>query len=92
MGHILMQIGQELVAAFDQLERQKNLSQHWIKIHALENEGDVITRRAMGDLFTHESDAIELIKWKDVYALLEKAVDRAEDIANVLEGVMIKNG
>lgn len=89
-GHILEQIGQELATAVDLLESRKNITQHWVKIHELENLGDRITRRAIGDLFA-SNDPIHIIKWKDVYALLEKTIDTAEDVANILESVTIKN-
>jgi predicted phosphate transport protein (TIGR00153 family) len=91
MGAILLQIGQELVQAFDKLESRKDMNQHWVRIHGLENEADKVTRQAIGDLFQNSPDPVYIIKWKDVYALLEKTVDRTEDIANILESVTIKN-
>jgi predicted phosphate transport protein (TIGR00153 family) len=91
MGGILVQIGQELVRAFEKLESRKDMAQHWVKIHDLENQGDRVTRQAIGDLFSAADDPFYVIKWKDVYALLEKTVDRTEDIANILESVTIKN-
>lgn len=89
-GEVLLQVGQELVAAIDLLETRRNITQHWVKIHELENQADQITRAAIGDLFT-SNDPIHIIKWKDVYALLEKTIDTAEDVANILESVTIKN-
>jgi predicted phosphate transport protein (TIGR00153 family) len=91
MGDILIQIGEELTQAFDKLESRKDMAQHWVRIHDLENQGDRITREAIGALFQSSPDPIYLIKWKDVYALLEKTVDRTEDVANILEAVTIKN-
>lgn len=91
MGDILLEIGHELVQAFDKLESRKDMTQHWVKIHDLENQGDRITRAAIGALFRNNQDPIHIIKWKDVYALLEKTVDRTEDVANILESVTIKN-
>ena len=91
MGDILLQIGAELVEAFDKLETRKDMNRHWVRIHDLENQGDRIIRQAIGDLFQNSKDPIYIIKWKDVYALLEKTVDRTEDIANILESVTIKN-
>jgi uncharacterized protein len=60
-------------------------------VHDLENQADRITREAIGELFQNNQDPIHVIKWKDVYALLEKTVDRTEDVANILEAVTIKN-
>lgn len=91
MGDILVTIGQELVQAIDELETRKNTTQHWVAIHALENQGDSVTRQAIGALFQNGQDPVEIIKWKDVYALLEKTIDRTEDVANILESVTIKN-
>jgi predicted phosphate transport protein (TIGR00153 family) len=91
MGDILVQIGQELAQAFDQLETRKDMTQYWVRIHDLENQGDRVTRQAIGALFQNSPDPIYIIKWKDVYSLLEKTVDRTEDVANILESVTIKN-
>lgn len=91
MGTVLVQIGEELVQAIEKLERRKDMERHWVNIHNLENQGDTITREAIGALFQNSLDPVYIIKWKDVYALLEKTVDRTEDIANILESVTIKN-
>lgn len=91
MGEILVQIGQELIQAFEKLEARKDMTRHWIRIHDLENQGDKVTRQAIGALFQDGHDPIHVIKWKDVYSLLEKTVDRTEDVANILESVTIKN-
>jgi predicted phosphate transport protein (TIGR00153 family) len=90
-GDILLQLGQELVQAFDQLESRKDMTEHWVRIHDLENQGDRVTRQAIGALFQNSLDPIHIIKWKDVYSLLEKTIDRTEDVANILESVTIKN-
>lgn len=91
MGAILLQIGEELIQAFDKLESRNDMTRHWVRIHDLENQGDRITREAIGNLFQNSQDPIYVIKWKDVYGLLEKTVDRTEDVANILEAVTIKN-
>ena len=91
MGAILGNIGDALVSAVGELENRENISQHVVRIHDLENQGDRVTREAISSLFRTSLDAIFIIKWKDVYALLEKTVDTTEDIANILENVTIKN-
>lgn len=91
MGDILVQIGEELVQAFDRLDTRNPSTEHWFRIHDLENQGDKVTRHAIGSLFQDSQDPIYIIKWKDVYSLLEKTVDRTEDVANILESVAIKN-
>jgi predicted phosphate transport protein (TIGR00153 family) len=83
---------EELVRALTKLNGFKNVSPHWIEIHRLENEGDRIARKAMADLFTDDGpDPLEVIKWKDVYALLEDTIDACEDAANVIERIVVKH-
>jgi uncharacterized protein Yka (UPF0111/DUF47 family) len=64
---------------------------HCVEINTLENEGDVALRSIMADLFENEKDAIELIKWKDIYQLLEEAIDVCEDVSNIAEGIVLKH-
>ncbi len=82
---------EQLVEGLGKLKKFKGLEQHWIEIHRLENEGDRIARQAVAELFKHGQDPIEVIKWKDVYALLEDAIDAAEDAANVIERIVVKH-
>jgi len=88
---IVVQQCEELVKALEKLKGFKNVSPHWIEIHRLENEGDRIGRKAVADLFTNGNDAMDVIKWKDVYALLEQAIDANEDAANVIERIVSKH-
>jgi predicted phosphate transport protein (TIGR00153 family) len=62
-----------------------------VEINRLENEADVLHREALGDLFAHATDAIEVIKLKDLYAFLEDATDRCEDAANSIETIILKS-
>ena len=82
---------EQLVEGLGKLKKFKGLEQHWIEIHRLENEGDRIARQAVAELFKHGQNPIEVIKWKDVYALLEDAIDAAEDAANVIERIVVKH-
>jgi len=76
----------------DDLEkRPKNLSDHWIEVNRLENDGDRLYRDAVAELFDGDMKCVEIIKWKDVYATLEKAVDDCEHVANILESIVLKN-
>lgn len=63
-----------------------------VEINDLENQADAVFRSAMGELFDEESDPAEIIKWREIYSNLEDATDKAEDVANVLEGVVLKYG
>jgi uncharacterized protein len=62
-----------------------------VDINRLENEGDAILRRALARLFKEEKDAITVIKWKEIYENVEAATDRCEDVANIIEGVVLEN-
>ena len=91
MGEYLAKAGIEIAAALDRFEGFAELKPHRLEIHRLENEGDRLTRAAIGDLFSREKDASDLVKWKDIYDLLEATMDACEHAANVMETVAIKN-
>ena len=62
-----------------------------VEINRLENEADRVASRAMGDLFDNVTDVAKILKWRDIYNDMEEATDRAEDAANVLEGIVLKH-
>lgn len=62
-----------------------------VEINRLENEGDYLNRVAVAKLFEPGNNPLDVIKWKEIYETLENAIDRCEDVANVLEGIAIKN-
>ncbi len=64
---------------------------HCIEINRLENEGDFVYRTAIAKLFEQGGDPLNVIKWKEVYDSIENAIDSCEDVANVIEGVTLKN-
>ncbi|NJM52675.1 MAG: DUF47 family protein, partial [Blastocatellia bacterium] len=68
-----------------------NLNQHIVEIHRLENEADDVYFRAIGELFHNSTDPIELIKWKELYEILENGTDRCESVANIIESIMLKH-
>jgi uncharacterized protein len=78
--------------ALDGLEEHKGLATHAIEINRLENEADRTHQQAVRRLFEDEADPIVVMKWKEALDFLEDATDRCEDVANVLEGVMVKHG
>jgi len=82
---------EQVAEALTRLRSFKGLERHWIEIHRLENEGDRIARQAVAELFKNGQDPMDVIKWKDVYALLEKAIDACEDAANVIERIVVKH-
>jgi uncharacterized protein len=91
MGEYLARAGVEIAAALKTLEGFSQLQPHRIAIHTLENESDRMVRVAIGDLFSGEKDASELVKWKDIYDSLESTMDACEHAANVMERIAIKN-
>jgi uncharacterized protein len=86
---IIVKQCEELVRALEKLHSFKDVQAHWIEIHRLENEGDRIGRNAVAELFTNGTDPVDIIKWKDVYGLLEEAIDASEDVANVIERIVV---
>lgn len=62
-----------------------------VEINRLENEADSLNRISIGRLFDSEKDPITLLKWKEIYEVLEEATDRCEDVANVLEQIVLKS-
>ena len=73
----------------DHIDREK-LLKRCMEINRLENEGDSIYRAALAELFSDSTDTASLIKWREIYEHMETAIDRCEDVANVLEGVALK--
>ena len=83
----------ELRKAMDALEnRHPVVLETAVEINRLENEADRIHNQAVGRLFDEETDAITVMKWKEIYDVLENATDAAEDVANLLENVVVKIG
>jgi predicted phosphate transport protein (TIGR00153 family) len=81
----------EMQAAVGALEKNGATMQHCIEINRIENEADRIGRSAVADLFNNETDPIRIIKLKEVYDYLEATVDSCEDVADVLQNVVVKN-
>jgi predicted phosphate transport protein (TIGR00153 family) len=77
--------------AMEGLELRKGVTERVVEINRLENEADRLHHQAMERLFADERDPIAVIKWKEILDFLEDATDRCEDVANVLEGVVVKH-
>ena len=77
--------------ALEHLKGFNGLDTYWIEVHRLENEGDQLARKAIADLFSGGGHPIEVIKWKDIYGHLEAAIDKCEDVANIIERITIKH-
>jgi len=88
---IIVKQAELLHDALAHLKGFKGLDKYWIEVHRLENEGDRIVRKAIAGLFNDDRDPINLVKWKDIYGLLEETIDKAEDVANIIERITIKH-
>lgn len=91
LARIVSQSTDELRLAVEALERRKGVTVRAIELHRLENEADRVHYEALSRLFAEERDPIAIIKWKEILDFLEAATDRCEDVANVLEGVVVKH-
>ena len=81
----------QVVKALKALEKKVGVSEPTVEINRLENEADRAHQAAVRSLFEEERDPVAIIKWKEILDFLEEATDRCEDVANVLEGVLVKH-
>jgi predicted phosphate transport protein (TIGR00153 family) len=91
LADVIVRQCDQLMHAVTGLEKQIKVLDYCVEINRLENEADQIARTAIGALFDNATDPISLIKLKELYEVLETATDKAEDAANVLEGVVLKS-
>lgn len=92
LTHVIVKQCDEIRAAVEALEQRKGVLDRAIEINRLENEADRIHKLAISQLFDEESDAITVMKWKEILDVLEEATDACEDVANLLENVVVKHG
>ncbi len=92
LADVLVEACEALAAALAGLRGFEGLDQHLIEIHRLENDGDRIYRDAVAALFANGIDPMVVIRWKDIFTVLERAIDATETVAHILEGIVIKNG
>jgi uncharacterized protein len=88
---VLVASCEQLAMGLENLPSFKDLDQYWIEIHRLENDGDRISRDAVASLFSNGIDPMVVIRWKDMFAVLEEAIDATETAAQIIEGIVIKN-
>jgi len=91
LAHVLLLASEQVAQAIPRLRGFRDLSHYTVEINRLENEGDRITREAVASLFQNGIDPMVVIRWKDLFERLEQAIDAAEHVANILEGIVIKN-
>jgi uncharacterized protein len=92
LANVIAQSTTAVRKAVEALEGKKGVHELAVEVNRLENEADRVHDDALTRLFEEERDPIAVIKWKEVFDYLEEATDRCEDVANVLEGVVVKHG
>jgi predicted phosphate transport protein (TIGR00153 family) len=91
LAHVLHAAARQISEAMPRLRGFKDISHYTVEINRLENDGDRITREAIASLFDNGIDPMVVIRWKDIFERLEEAIDATEHVANILEGIVIKN-
>ena len=81
----------EIIHGLRDMKNSKMILDGCVEINTLENAGDVVLRSIITELFIKEKDAIELIKWKEIFERIEEAIDVCEDVSNTVEGIVLKN-
>jgi Phosphate transport regulator (distant homolog of PhoU) len=91
LAKIILELGGSIKAAVSMLSKPNGINAHFVEIHRLENAADDVYFRAIGRLFKEEKDPIAIIKWKELFEILENATDRAESVANIIESIVLKH-
>lgn len=91
LAKILLAATAQVAAAVRALGKHDRILDHFIEINRLENESDRLCRSLIAELFEGEKDPVQIIKWKEIIEVIETAVDKCEDVANVLEAVTLKS-
>jgi uncharacterized protein len=90
-AEVILRSTEKLSEAVEQIEGFKDADRQLNELRDLEDEGDRLNREAVSQLFKTETDAISIIRWKDIHEQLEEAVDACENAADVLEAILVKN-
>ncbi len=91
LAAVLHQAARQISEVMPRLRGFKDVSHYTVEINRLENDGDRIVREAVASLFDNGIDPMVVIRWKDIYERLEAAIDSTEHVANIIEGIVIKN-
>jgi uncharacterized protein len=81
----------EIIHGLRNMKNSKMILDGCVEINTLENAGDVVLRTIITELFVKEKDAIELLKWKEIFERIEEAIDVCEDVSNIVEGIVLKH-
>ncbi len=88
---IMQKQSNEINMAVGMLKKADGMSQHLLEIQRLENDADEVYFKAMGALFKNSSDAVTIIKLKELYEILENGTDRCESVGNIIESIVLKH-
>ena len=91
LARILLEASRLIAQAVPRLRTFNDIRHFTVEINRLENEGDRVVRQALASLFERGIDPMLVIRWKDIFERLEDAIDATERVANILEGIVIKN-
>jgi uncharacterized protein len=91
LATILAHSCEQVSGLLSDLRGFKNLERYWVEIHRLENEGDRVWREALASLFSNGIDPMVVIRWKDIFGLLERAIDSTETAAHTIEAIAVKH-
>lgn len=91
LAEILQQASARILDAVRVLEKRDHILDFCIEINRLENEADRVSRDLIANLFETEKNPVEILKWKEIIEALETGTDKAEDVANVIESITLKN-
>ena len=90
LTHVVLGIVKKIDSGIAEISKLKDMNQFYIDVHTLENKGDDLYRTALTRVFD-KRNPIEIIKYKDIYDFLENTIDMCEDIANVIESIVVKH-
>ncbi len=91
MAEVTAKATEEIDGAILNMKKLKNMNESYIKIHSLENESDQIYHDALSALFRNSKEAVEIIKYKDIYELMEDTADKCEDVVYMIERIVVKH-
>lgn len=92
LADLILNSVSELSKSIADLRRLKDMKEHYIKMHSIENEADEVYHEALSDLFHYYKNSIDIIKYKEIYELLEKITDKCEEVTHVIESIVVKHG
>lgn len=91
LAKVIQKLAGSINSAILILKKPVDMNQHFVEIHRLENEADEIYFRAIGELFKSSTDPLSVIRYKELYEILENATDRCESVANIIESIILKH-